>query len=70
MGFLRVPEIQDVDISAQANVVGEIVASVIRILINYNLVRAPLPIAAKRKIRIRNGEVGVTKPESRGAASG
>src|SRR5208282_900433 len=68
-GLLTIPEIFDVDVRAEAHVVGEIPADVIRVVINYDVVRIPQPAVAESDVVRSHVEIETTEPEPAGAAA-
>src|ERR1039458_6755379 len=56
-------EIQDVHISAAAHIVSEIPAHMVRIVVNHDLIRVPVPIAAIISVGERNRPVPAVEPE-------
>src|ERR1035441_3356121 len=63
-------EIQDVHISAEAHIVSEIPAHMVRIVVNHDLIRAPVPIAAIVSVGERNRPVPAIEPELSGTSAG
>ncbi|SPF55162.1 hypothetical protein SBA4_70004 [Candidatus Sulfopaludibacter sp. SbA4] len=53
------------DVNPQARVVRQVVAIVVGILIDHNLVPAPIPVGAIAHIRIGHREVEAAEPETR-----
>ena len=67
---LAVAEIFDVDVGAEANVIGQVPAVVIGILVDDDLVGIPEPIVAIAYIRVSDVEIKAAKPEAPGTATG
>jgi hypothetical protein len=57
------------DVSPQADVIGQIEAYMIRIFVDYDVIRIPQPTAGVCKVRIRHREVKAIEPETRRAAA-
>ena len=66
---LAVAEVHHVNVGAEADVVGQVPAVVIGILVNDNLVGVPQPFVAVADIRIGNAEVEAAEPETAGTAA-
>lgn len=58
------------DVSAEANVVGQVPAVVIGILVDDDLVGVPEPIVAVIEVRGRDGEIEAAEPEAFAIAAG
>src|SRR5271170_6800823 len=67
--MLAVPEIFDVDVRSEALVVGQIPADVIRVVINYDLIRIPQPAVAESDVVRGHAEIETTEPEPARAAA-
>ena len=52
------------NVRTQAHVIGEIPAHVIRVVVDDDIVRAPVPIAAQIDIVGSNAEVKAAEPEA------
>ncbi len=63
------PEVQDVDVGAQPDVVGQVVAGVVRVVIEDDVVRVPVPAVTVAEISRRHGEEEAAEPEARRTAS-
>jgi hypothetical protein len=59
-----VPEKEDVNVSAQPNVVGEVPAIVIRIFVDHDLFTVPQPIIGKAIVFGCNAEIEAIEPET------
>jgi hypothetical protein len=59
-----------VDVSPQPHVVGEIPAEVVRVLIDHDVIPAPVPIAAVANVIGRDAEIEPAEPEARRATAG
>jgi hypothetical protein len=68
--YLPVPEKGHVHVRTEARVVGEIPAHVVRVIVNHDLVRVPVPVAAVADIVWRDAEIKAGEPESARAAAG
>jgi hypothetical protein len=64
------PEINDVDVGAEPGVISQIVAGVVGIFVDDNLVASPVPIRAKSDIRVGHTEVESVEPETRRPTAG
>src|ERR1700733_6520006 len=62
-------EIFHVHVGAEANVVGEIPAGMVWILIDHDLVGIPQPVAAEGNVVRRNAKIKAVEPESAGASA-
>jgi hypothetical protein len=60
-----IPQIFDVAVSPESRVIRQVPANVIRIVVDYNVVRAPVPVAAQVNVVRCNAEIESAKPESR-----
>jgi len=67
--FQLLTKIFDVNVSAEARVVGEIVAGVIGIVVNDDVIRVPQPSIDISKIVGRDAPVPIVEPETAGAAA-
>jgi hypothetical protein len=66
---LLVAHILHVDIGPETDVVGEVPAVVIRVVVDYDLIGAPIPVTAVAEIVRRYAEEESVKPEAVGASS-
>jgi hypothetical protein len=67
---LAVAEVLDVDIGTKPNVISEVPAIVIRILVDHDLIGAPVPGIAESEVHGSDGEVETAKPEALSIAAG
>ncbi len=58
------PEKQDVHVSAQPNVIGQVPSNMVWVLVNYDLVRIPKPVITVVVVGWGNAEVEAAKPEA------
>jgi hypothetical protein len=58
-----------VNVCTEADVVGEIPAHVVGILVDHDVVAIPEPVAAKAEIDWSNAEIETTEPEAAGASA-
>jgi len=68
-GGLTSAEILDVDVSAEADVVGEVPAVMVWVVVDYQLVRAPVPVAAEAVVSGGHIEIETAKPETLAVAA-
>ena len=68
-GWLAVAEEGDVDVGAEAHVVGQVEAIVVGIFVDDYLVGAPLPVVAETVVVGEDAEVEAAEPEAIAAAS-
>lgn len=66
---LAVAEIFDVTVGAEPHVVGEVPAIVIRVLVDHDLIGAPIPSIAEGKVNRSDGEVETAEPEALSTAA-
>jgi len=64
------PQIFDVNVGAEANVVSEVPAVVVGVFVDDDIVATPIPVAAKTEVERRDAEVEAAEPEAAGTASG
>jgi hypothetical protein len=69
LGLQSSPQIEDVKISTQSHVVGNVPTNVVWILINHDLVSVPEPVPAKVDIVWSNTEEEAAEPETARPAS-
>ena len=62
--YLAVAEVLDVAVGAEADVVGEVEAVVVRVFVDYDLVSAPVPVVAEAIVGGENVEVEAAEPEA------
>lgn len=62
-------EVLDVNVGAEARVVGEVPADVIGIVVDHDVIRSPVPVAAVVEVVGRYAEVESAKPETTRAAA-
>jgi len=63
------PEIQNVNVGAQSHVVGEIIARIVRIFVEHDVIAVPQPAVTKGNIDGRNAEIEAPEPETTGSAA-
>jgi hypothetical protein len=61
---VRSAEKHDVNVNAQPDVIGQVPANMIRVLIDHNLIRIPTPVITVAVVGWSNAEVEAAKPES------
>ncbi len=66
---LIISHIQNVNVRPQPRVVGKIVAGIIRVVVDHDVVSVPSPVINVDKINRGNAEVEAAEPEAIGAAS-
>ena len=57
------------DVGSEPHVVGQVIAVVIGILVDHDVVAIPEPVVAEANINVDNAEVEAAKPEAIGAAT-
>ena len=62
-------EIQNVDVSAEPYVVGEVVAVVVGIFVDHDVVTIPKPVVAESDVEGRDAEIESAEPETTRAAA-
>ena len=62
-------EILDMDVSAEADVVGEVPAVMVWVVVNYELVGAPVPAVAETVVSGGHVEIETTEPEALAVAT-
>lgn len=67
---LAVAEELDVDVGAEADVIGEVPANVIGIFVDDDVVASPVPVVAIANVRACNAEIETVKPEAGRTAAG
>src|ERR1017187_4384029 len=63
-GRLRIPEEHDVNVGPQASVIRQIVTGVVGVLVDYDRIPVPKPVAAIGQVRVRHREIEAAEPES------
>jgi hypothetical protein len=63
-GGLTPAEILDVDVSAEAGVVGQVPAVMVGVVVDYDLVGAPVPVLAKAVVSGGRAEIETAEPEA------
>ena len=63
---LLAPQVLHVDVGAQSDVVGEIPARVVGIVIDDDVVAVPIPVVDVSQVKRSNAEVEAAKPEAVG----
>lgn len=64
-----IPEIQNVNVSAESHVVGKIVAGIVRVVVEHDVIGVPLPAIYKDKVNGGNAEEEAAEPETIATAS-
>jgi hypothetical protein len=70
IGELAGAEVGDVDVYAEADVIGQVPTVVVRIFVDHHLVGIPEPIVAEGDVVLGDTEVKAAKPEARRSAAG
>lgn len=57
------------NVRSESNVIGEVPAEMIRVIVNHDVVAIPVPVVAVSGVKGRNVEIESAKPEAAGTAS-